>query len=337
MNNLYELNKIEYFYENKRVLDIDNLILRANEIIGFLGPNGSGKSTLFSLLSFILKPMAGELKYKGICSSNLSVFQKQDIVMLPQNPYLLKRTVFENIIYGLKLRDDNSNLSNRVDEVLKQVGLDNSFAKRKWNELSGGESQRVALSARLILKPKVLILDEPTSGVDTNSAQLIKEAVLKAREELDITVLISSHDHSWLNHVSDNKIGLFQGKVVQSGSINLLFAPWEKNSDGNLVKVFSDGQRLVFENSKQKKRDSVVMINVNDISFYNKISDKKNLLKAVVNSIYKEQTRKNVIVEFVISGVSLNSEILMEDIYKNNILPGNDIFISINTSNACWI
>ncbi len=80
-------------------------------------------------------------------------------------------------------------------------------------------------------------MDEPTTGVDTNSSQLIKEAILIAKQKYNTTILISSHDHNWLNHICDRKIALFQGHIVESGSVNLLFSPWEKDIDGDLVKI----------------------------------------------------------------------------------------------------
>ena len=224
MSILYELKNIEHYYDGKKVLDIENLILHKNQILGFFGPNGSGKSTLFSLLSFICKPIKGEIFFEN--TSKIDSEIKKSIVILPQNPYLLKRSVFENIAYGLKIRNENENLIQKVEEALSLVGLDNDFSKRKWSQLSGGEAQRVALAARLILKPKVLILDEPTAGVDTNSAQLIKEAILIAKQKYNTTIFISSHDYNWLNHISDKKIALFQGNLVENGNINLLFSPW---------------------------------------------------------------------------------------------------------------
>ncbi len=79
---------------------------------------------------------------------------RQDVIMVPQNPYLLKRSVFENIAYGLKLRKDTCNLKEKIDEALSIVGLDLSFAKRKWSQLSGGEAQRVALAAQAYFASK---------------------------------------------------------------------------------------------------------------------------------------------------------------------------------------
>jgi len=255
MSKVYELKNIEQYYEGTRVLSIDNLVLEDNQIIGFFGPNGSGKSTLFSLLSFINKQTSGEIVFSGLDSKNIDQEAKQSVVMVPQNPYLLKKSVYDNIAYGLKIRKDIEKLDEKVFEALRLVGLDKSFSKRKWSQLSGGEAQRVALAARLILKPKVLILDEPTTGVDTNSAQLIKEAILTTKQKWNTTILISSHDHNWLNQICDRKVALFQGYLVDSGNVNLLFAPWEKNEYGNLVKFFPDGQHLVIDSSQDKKRD----------------------------------------------------------------------------------
>ncbi|NQY21069.1 MAG: ABC transporter ATP-binding protein [Campylobacteraceae bacterium] len=340
MSMLYELNNVKKSYDGREVLNIKYLILESNQIIGFFGPNGSGKSTLFSLLSMIDKACSGEILFENKCIKKLNLKTRQDIIIVPQNPYLLKRTVYENVSFALKLRKDTKNLEKRVFDALKQVGLDKSFSKRKWSQLSGGEAQRVALAARLILKPKVLILDEPTVGVDTTSAQLIKEAILQAKEKYNTTIFISSHDHTWLNHICDKKVALFQGKIVQSGNVNLLFAPWHKDLDGNLVKVFLDGQKLIIQNSQEKKRDSVMMINSDHIVI-NKVESNTRTspttLIGQVSSIHKEQNEEKLLVEFSIGGVCLNAKLSVEEIQNQNLLPGSKINVTIDTSKACWI
>jgi tungstate transport system ATP-binding protein len=340
MNSLYELTNIEQHYDGRKVLSIKNLSLDENQIIGFFGPNGSGKSTLFSLLSFIDKPSFGEISFNGISNKKMDLESRQSVVMVPQNPYLLKRTVFENIAYGLKLRKQTDNLKEKVEEALFLVGLDKAFINRKWSQLSGGEAQRVALAARLILKPKVLILDEPTSGVDTNSAQLIKEAILSAKQKYNTTIFISSHDHNWLNHICDRRVALFQGNLVESGSVNLLFAPWEKDKDGNLVKVFLDSQRLTIPNSHEKKRDSVVMINSESIEICRENCDDmktENTLIGEVESIRQELSGNHLLIEFTIGGVSFNSRVTRNEMQKQTLLPGDKIHININTDKICWI
>ena len=179
---IYHLKNIRHYYGQKKVLDIGDLDIRTGSITGLMGPNGSGKSTLLKMLAFALKPTEGRIFYKGREESGFSPEVRLKVTLLTQKPYLLKRTVFDNIIYGLKIRNDRHNLEERVKTALSKVGLDfQTFSHRKWHQLSGGEAQRVALAARLILKPEVLLLDEPIASVDTKSAELIRTASLKAQ------------------------------------------------------------------------------------------------------------------------------------------------------------
>lgn len=340
MSTLYELNNIEQYYDGRKVLNIDKLALEENQIIGFFGPNGSGKSTLFSLLSFSDKPTIGTINFKGMNNKKIDFETKQNIVMVPQNPYLLKRTVFENIAYGLKLRNRSDNVKEKVEDALALVGLDSSFSSRKWSQLSGGESQRVALAARLILKPKVLILDEPTTGVDTNSAQLIKEAILSAKQKWNTTILISSHDHTWLNHVCDRKIALFQGNLLESGSVNLLFAPWEKDKDENLIKIFTDGQSLTIPKTQDKKRDSVLVLDSDDITLCR--NDCQNMINedtliCTISSIQQQQSSEQLLIEFTIGGISFTSRLTREQMQDQRFLPGDRVYVNIDVSKVCWI
>ena len=114
----------------------------------------------------------------------------------------------------------------RVHEALAWVGLNSrDFADRPWYALSGGEAQRVALASRLILKPDVLLLDEPTANVDAMSAQLIKDAALKARQEWGTTLIIASHDWQWLHEVADSTLHLFKGRFLGPGRKTSSSAP----------------------------------------------------------------------------------------------------------------
>ena len=340
MRKLYELRDIEQHYNGKKVLEIEDLTIEENQIIGFFGPNGSGKSTLFSLLSFIDNPTLGEVRFNGMDIKKIDNKVRQDIIIVPQNPYLLKRSVFENIAYGLRIRNDVNLLEDRVNEALSIVGLDSSFANRKWSQLSGGESQRVALAARLILKPKVLILDEPTTGVDTNSAQLIKEAILIAKQKWNTSILISSHDHHWLSQICDKKIALFQGNLLENENMNLIFAPWKKDEKNNLIKYFADGQFLVIENSYSKKSDSIAMIDSDAFEICRtnckKMIDKTTLI-GTVTSIGQQQLIDFLLIEFTIGGTAFNCRVHRDVMQEQRFLPGDNIYVNINTSNVRWI
>lgn len=121
-------------------LNIPHFEVFNGESIGFYGPNGSGKSTLLKLLAFLSVPDSGNLKFNNKRVVDVGEFQR-DVSYLMQDPYLLKRTVFENIAYGLRKRRDVENLTGRVHHAMELVALDPSrFASRKWYELSGGSS-----------------------------------------------------------------------------------------------------------------------------------------------------------------------------------------------------
>jgi tungstate transport system ATP-binding protein len=228
------------------VLEIDRLTLAPASITGLVGPNGSGKSTLLKLMAFVQRPSGGRIWFDGAEAQPFDETVRFQVTLLTQEPYLMKRTVFANIAYGLKVRGDRGDWSGPVNEALTLVGLKpDRFAQRPWNELSGGEAQRVALAARLVLKPRVLLLDEPTASVDAASSELIRLASLNARSKWGTTLVIASHDREWLYDICDRVVHLFKGKRVASGRTNTLFGPWIDAGKGHFHKPLGDGQRLL--------------------------------------------------------------------------------------------
>ena len=147
--------------------------------------------------------------------------------------------------YGLKVRGARRDITRRVVESLSWVGLTSDFCRRRWHQLSGGEAQRVALAARLVLKPEVLILDEPTASVDAHSAHLIREAVARARRMWGASLLIASHNHQWLEEVCERVVFLFQGRIVDAGLGNLIFGPWKPLGDGRVEKNLTPRQKII--------------------------------------------------------------------------------------------
>ncbi len=239
----YHLKDICHYYGNTKVLDFDELKIKKGSITALIGPNGSGKSTLLKLLAFAQKPTQGQIFYKGRKEYPFSQSIRSKITLLTQKPYLLKRTIFENIAYGLKIRKDTDHLEKRVEEALLNVGLDyEKFENRKWHELSGGEAQRVAMAARLILKPEVLLLDEPVASVDTKSAKLIRRASLNAKKEWGTTLVIASHDLQWLYSISDRQLSMFKGQLFSTGIENIITQPFEKQNSKTHIKRLDDGQ-----------------------------------------------------------------------------------------------
>ena len=202
---IYSLRNVKHSYGAHPALWIEALDVLRGAVVEVKGPNGSGKSTLLKVLGF-LEPFSGELLFDGGTARGRERELKREATLLLQEPYLLRRSVYENIAYGLRLRNlPREEIGTRVADSLSRVGiLPDRFAPRPWYRLSGGEAQRVALAARLALRPRVLLLDEPTASVDEASAALIREAVCQVARNEGTTVIIATHDADWMQSVADS-------------------------------------------------------------------------------------------------------------------------------------
>ncbi len=210
---IYSLRNVKRFHAGRLVLDIDALDIEQKEIIGLSGPNGGGKTTLLRTLAFLDKPEQGRIFFDGKPAWDHVQEIRSQATLLNQEPFLLKRTVKLNVAYGLKIRN-RPNIDQAVRDALDMVGLDyRKFSSRHWYELSGGERQRVALAARLAIKPKVLLLDEPTASLDRESAALVQKAAIAASQSWDATLVVASHDFKWLNAVSSRILSIAEGRI----------------------------------------------------------------------------------------------------------------------------
>ena len=213
MKELYRLEEVRQRYNGRLVLSINDFSVSEGAIVGLAGHNGSGKSTLMRMLAFLESPDSGKLFYDGSEVTEPELKLRREVTMLTQEPYLLKRSVAANVAYGLELRGER-NIRDKVSVSLSKVGLDpEKFMHRNWFELSGGEAQRVALAARLVLNPRVLLLDEPTASLDVESTRLIHDAAVSVRDEQGTTLVIVSHDHLWLEEVSDTIYRVADGRM----------------------------------------------------------------------------------------------------------------------------
>ena len=154
------------------IRDIPTFEMEKGKIIGLLGPNGAGKTTLMEILAFIMPPTSGEIFYKNkkveFNGSGLIDLRKK-VVLVQQNPILFTTTVFNNVEFPLKIRKVEKQKRGRiVDELLGLVGMEN-FREAKAHNLSGGETQRIAIAQALACSPEVILLDEPTASVDVEN------------------------------------------------------------------------------------------------------------------------------------------------------------------------
>ncbi|MEE0816901.1 MAG: ABC transporter ATP-binding protein [Desulfovibrio fairfieldensis] len=205
MSVLYRCRDLTQCYGGRTVLRLPELSVARGEVLALTGPNGAGKSTLLRLLAFLESPASGELCFHGTPGRP----PRQDVTLLLQEPYLFKASVFENVVYGLRVRGRRHDLRQAAEGAMLAVGFtpEQDMLRRSWKALSGGEKQRVALAARLVLRPLVLLLDEPTSSVDAASAKAIETAV-RAAALAGTTVVAASHDMVWLSSLDARRLDL---------------------------------------------------------------------------------------------------------------------------------
>ncbi|WP_300456512.1 energy-coupling factor ABC transporter ATP-binding protein [Desulfobacula sp.] len=335
----YQLRHIQHYYGDKKVLDIQDLTIENGSITGLIGPNGSGKSTLLKILAFALRPTRGQIFYNGRPEVPFSQTIRSKVTLLTQKPYLLKRTVFENIVYGLKIRRDDNDLTNRVKKALLNVGLDyNRFAARKWHELSGGEAQRVAMAARLILKPEILLLDEPITSVDTKSAKLIRQASLNARDNWGTTLVIASHDVQWLGSISDRQLAIFNGTIFATGMENIITGPFEKTGKKTIVKALDDGQRIRLKAPAQELGSAIIRkqnITIGLEQHPDKGLD--NQLSGHIVSLMLENKSGHIMATVAIHDLTLITRLSPDQISRFNLYPGKSVMLGFHSTDVEWI
>lgn len=195
-------------------LGVDELSLQAGLIYTLTGPNGAGKSTLLRVMARLEPFKEGALVFASNDSGNL-ISQRQKVTLVEQSPYLFEGSVADNLNYGLKLRKVDANERNkRISSTLANVGL-SGFENRVAKELSGGEVQRVALARALVLNPELLLLDEPTANIDSNSLEAY-ETLLSELPQYGVTVVFSTHDPSQARRLGNKVLRIENGQLLCS-------------------------------------------------------------------------------------------------------------------------
>jgi ABC-2 type transport system ATP-binding protein len=211
------IEKVNKFYGKQQALTDISFSLKKGEIVGFLGPNGAGKSTLMKIITCYLQQESGKVKVCDLDTQEQDLLVKAKIGYLPEhNPlytdmYIKEYLSFVGNIYKI------DNLKNRIAEIIQQTGLTTEQSK-KIKELSKGFKQRVGLAAALIHNPEVLILDEPTTGLDPNQLVEIRNLIKEAGK--DKTVLLSTHIMQEVDKMCNRVIIINKGKIVEDQLIS---------------------------------------------------------------------------------------------------------------------
>ncbi|WP_149704127.1 methionine ABC transporter ATP-binding protein [Campylobacter concisus] len=313
---MIKIENLSKFYGDTQILFDVNLEVKKGEIFAIVGHSGAGKSTLLRCINGLESYQGGSLKVFDQEIKNLDETQqrhlRRDVGMIFQHFALMARkNVFENVATPLKFWGYKSDeTEKRVRELLKLVGLE-SKAKSYPSELSGGQKQRVAIARALALNPKILLSDEATSALDPNTTNQILELLEKINKELDISVIIVTHEMEVVKSIAKRAILLEGGKIIGSGSIEELFLkPDEKMKEflGEVEILPSTGTNIRLFFPKEVAQNSVIthMARSLNIDFnivwgkLEKLND--NVLGSLVINI-DEKDKENVLNYIKQSGV----------------------------------
>lgn len=237
---LIEIKNLTHIYSEglpfeKRAIDDINLKIEENEFIGLIGHTGSGKSTFIQHLNGLLKPSSGEIILDGMkvnkSSSNLTELRKKIGLVFQYPEYqLFEETIERDIAFGpgnLDLSEEE--VLNRVKSSMDSVGLDYETYKDKSPfELSGGLKRRVAIAGVLAMEPKVLILDEPTAGLDPRGRDEILSEIKNIHEKRKITVILVSHSMEDVARIAERIIVMDKGKAFLDSNPREIFRNEDK-------------------------------------------------------------------------------------------------------------
>ena len=212
----YCLENVTQVYNDRTVLQIEHLKIFAGEILAIVGPNGAGKSTLLRLLNFLEPPTEGRVSFEDqTWSWPAPLAARRKVTMVFQRPALLNRSVAANVSYGLKVRGARGEVTAQATvAALAQVGLA-ELAQAAAHTLSGGEAQRVALARALVVKPQILLLDEPTANLDPYNVNLIEAIIRTLNQTKGTTVVIVTHNIFQARRLAHRTAFLLDGRLIE--------------------------------------------------------------------------------------------------------------------------
>jgi len=227
---IVEITNLTVQYPDVKALDNISFVVNQGDFLGIIGPNGAGKSTLFDSMLGLNTKYTGTIKFFGEDIKNSKNYLKE-IGYVPQKPIFEKNfpaTVSDVVRMGLRKESDE----NKIDEILQQLWI-HELRNRRIGELSGGQLQRVFIAKALVNNPKILILDEPVTGIDQQSIELFYSILRELNSKQKITIIWSSHDLDAVNQLA-NHVACLNRTLFFHGKSEKFF------SNDELVKQYSE-------------------------------------------------------------------------------------------------
>jgi len=330
---IFKVRDLKKVYNNKIVLDVDNLNFQEGKIYAIVGPNGSGKTTLLNILNLLEKPDEGQIFFYDqeiTNKSNSDTLEiRRKITLVNQDPFLFHSTVYDNIAYGLKIRSIPPKVQkSRIRSALNIVGLF-GFKDRKANQLSGGEAQRVVIARALVIEPEILFLDEPTTSIDQKHINVVERVIKKIKKEIKTTVIFTTHDLSQAYRLADEVISLLDGKIIKQVPENLLRGEIIEEEEN--LKWFKTAGNIKFAIVSEKVGLAYISIDPRDIilSYEQFQSSARNSFLGKITKIIEQ----NHLVKLEIDiGIPLVVIITRESFFKMNLNLGSKVYLTFKAS-----
>lgn len=243
--NILEVKKIKKGYKNQVVLDDVNFSIRKGEIIGLVGPNGAGKTTIMSIIVGLINNFEGNVFIDGVDIRKGNKSYKKQIGCVIEAPGLYPNlTGYENLVYFSEIFGGIP--KEEVDEIIKLLGLEDCVHK-KTKKYSLGMKQRLGIAQAVLGYPKLLILDEPTNGLDPNVIPHIRQFIKYVTEEKNISVLISSHILPEIEAICDRVLFIKNGKIIEEVNMH---ENKEENNESFIFETEKTNELVNFFNLK---------------------------------------------------------------------------------------
>jgi len=326
MTNLYQIKDVAFNYGTDfNLIDINADIKKSN-ITAIVGPNGSGKTSLLNILSFLNYPHNGSLIYDGteLRRGDLEKLRKA-VGYVQQSPYLLRGTAFKNIELGLKLKHiDKETRTRKVTEVMQLLDI-SDLSARSARSLSGGEAQKVAIGQVLVLEPDVLILDEPFTHLDKHSIHELEQLILRLRNELQKTIIFTTHNQYQAQWLADHVYSVIQGKIFETQLINLFNGSLDAN-----INSFNTGKQIIIIPDGIKQGEHIA-IDPKQIVLSNQKLDSsmQNSYPGKVIGMVEEDGQVKVSIN---TGENFQAIVTHKALEKLGLSIGGDVWISFKSS-----
>lgn len=226
---MVDVRALDVSFGSSQVLHGVDLAVAPGRTVGIVGESGSGKSTLAKVLVGEVRPSAGQVVVNGndLARNRPTLQHRRRTQMIPQDPYSSlspRRTIAQTLAEAIDpIRGRVSTHEDQIATWLGMVGLQPEMMHRYPHEFSGGQRQRIAIARGLVIGPDVVIADEITSALDVSVQAQILDLLAEIKESLGITILFISHNLAVVQRVSDDVVVLYQGRVVESGSVEQIY------------------------------------------------------------------------------------------------------------------